>query len=61
VIEREILNAPRIDDLPGAYVPRFYETYRETGNVGPLVYIVDHNRKDLLGLVDIFGRLGDEW
>ena len=61
-IEREVLGIERPDDLPGAYVPPFYEAYQQEGEVGPLTYIIDHNRWDLVGLARIFTRLSaDAW
>ncbi len=56
-IERELLGIVRPDDLPGAYVPPFYEAYQQDGEVGPLTYIIDHNRWDLAGLARIFTHL----
>lgn len=56
-IERELLGIVRPDDLPGAYVPPFYEAYQQEGEVGPLTYIIDHNRWDLAGLGRIFTHL----
>jgi hypothetical protein len=53
-IEREI-------DIPGALVPNFYDTYLTTGNVGPLVAIVEHNKQDLITLGKLFCRLYEEW
>ncbi len=53
-IKREI-------DIPGALVPDFYDTYLKTGNIGPLVAIVEHNRQDLITLGDLFSRLYEEW
>jgi len=60
-IERELCGIVRLNDLPGAYVPAFYEAYMDDGAIGPLTYIVDHNRMDLEGMARIFGRLSDEW
>ncbi len=60
-IEASLLGVERADDLPGSYVPEFYETYRRRGNIGPLVYILEHNRQDLLGLVGMCGQLTVEW
>ena len=34
-------------------VPEFYETYLHTGNPGPLVPIVEHNRKDVTSLAKL--------
>ncbi len=60
-IEREILGVTRPDDLPGSYVPAFYEQYSQENNVGPLCYIIDHNRQDMEGMARIFARLSEEW
>ena len=53
-IERKI-------DIPGAMVPHFYNTYLNTGNVGPLVAIVEHNKQDLITLGNLFSKLYEEW
>lgn len=60
-IESGILGIQREDDLPGMFVPEFYDTYRRKHNIGPLTYILDHNRQDLLGMVGIFSQLTREW
>jgi uncharacterized protein YprB with RNaseH-like and TPR domain len=56
-LEREIFGVIREDDVPGQMVPEFYDTYLKTGNCGPLVPIVTHNRQDVLSLAMIFFRL----
>jgi hypothetical protein len=53
-IKREI-------NIPGALVPKFYETYLRTKNVGPLMAIVEHNKQDLLSLINLFSKLYEEW
>ncbi|HYA32935.1 MAG TPA: ribonuclease H-like domain-containing protein [Candidatus Bathyarchaeia archaeon] len=55
-IERQVTGA-RESDISSALVPEFYETYLRTGNVGPLIGIVDHNRQDLIALAHIFSTL----
>ncbi len=60
-IEREILGVIRPDDLPGSFVPAFYEQYSQDNNVGPLCYVIDHNRQDMEGMARIFARLSEEW
>ena len=59
-LEREILHIHREDDIPGQIVPEFYETYLRTGNCGPLVPIVKHNRQDIISLVLLFFHLRGE-
>lgn len=53
-IEQYLLGTGRDDDIPGAMVPEFYETFMTTGNPGPLVPIVAHNRQDLVSLARLF-------
>lgn len=59
-LEREILSIGRKDDIPGQMVPEFYETYLRTGNIGPLVPIVEHNRQDVHSLALLFFHLLEE-
>ncbi len=59
-LEREILGIHREDDIPGQMVPEFYETYLRTGNCGPLVPIVEHNRQDIISLALLFFHLMGE-
>jgi hypothetical protein len=54
VLERELLGVRREDDIPGAMVPEFYETYLRTGNCGPLVPVVEHNLQDVVSLARLF-------
>jgi uncharacterized protein YprB with RNaseH-like and TPR domain len=59
-LEREILGIRRDDDIPGQMVPEFYESYLRSGNVGPLVPIVEHNRQDIISLALLFSHLLEE-
>jgi uncharacterized protein YprB with RNaseH-like and TPR domain len=59
-IEQQILGCARTGDVPGAMVPEFYETYLKTNNPGPLVPIVDHNRRDVVALARIYLQLLDD-
>lgn len=54
LLEKEILGVRRTDDVPGQMVPEFYETYLRTGNCGPLVPVVEHNRQDVVSLARLF-------
>ncbi len=60
-LEKEILGVQRTDDVPGQLVPEFYETYLRTGNFGPLVPIVDHNRQDIVSLARLFFHLLEDF
>jgi uncharacterized protein YprB with RNaseH-like and TPR domain len=59
-IEKHIFGEDRNDDVPGAMVPDFYETYLSTGNPGPLVPVIEHNRQDIITLAKLFARLCEE-
>ncbi len=41
-------------------VPEFYEAYLRTGNPGPLVPIVEHNRQDVVSLARLFALLSED-
>jgi uncharacterized protein len=56
-LEKAILGVERTEDIPGQMVPEFYETYLRTGNCGPLVPVVEHNRQDVLSLALLFIHL----
>jgi uncharacterized protein len=56
-LEKEILGVERSGDIPGQMVPEFYEMYLKTGNCGPLIPIVEHNRQDVVSLALLFFRL----
>lgn len=56
-IERRFLGIERDVDIPGMLVPEWYVRYRETGNCGPLVPIVTHNRQDIASLIHLLTLL----
>lgn len=57
----QYLDIGRGINIPGSLVPDFYDTYLKTGNVGPLVAIVEHNKQDLVTLATLFSKLYEEW
>ena len=59
-LEKYLFGMERHGDVPSSKVPSFYKTYLETGNIGPLVPIVEHNREDVVTLVKLLSRLYDE-
>jgi len=61
VLESEILGIGRNDDIPGQMVPEFYETYLRTGNCGPLVPIINHNKQDVVSLALLFFHLLEDF
>jgi hypothetical protein len=56
-LEKYFFGVERCDDVPSSKVPDFYLTYRETGNIGPLVPIIEHNREDVVTLARILSLL----
>ena len=59
-IEKEIFGIERENDVPGQFVPGFYNTYLKNSNLGPLVPIVEHNREDIVSLVSFLMKMYDE-
>jgi uncharacterized protein YprB with RNaseH-like and TPR domain len=53
-LERHLFGIERCDDIPSAMVPEFYEAFLTSGNPGPLVPIIMHNRQDLVSLARLF-------
>jgi uncharacterized protein YprB with RNaseH-like and TPR domain len=59
-LEEYLFGVKRENDVPSALIPQFYETYRETKNVGPLIPIIEHNKLDITTLAHIFSELYEE-
>ncbi|WP_088538388.1 ribonuclease H-like domain-containing protein [Methanobrevibacter sp. 87.7] len=56
-VESYICGFERFNDVPGQYIPSYYEDYVSRKNIGPLVPIVRHNRLDVKSLADFFLRI----
>lgn len=56
-LEKHLFDIEREDDIPSGLVPVFYETYTKTGNNGPLIPIITHNKQDIITLALIFSTL----
>lgn len=56
MVEAYILDCGRDHDLPGSLVPLYYQQYQKTGDTGPLVPIVEHNRQDVLSLALLLAK-----
>ncbi|BDZ68384.1 ribonuclease H-like domain-containing protein [Methanobacterium ferruginis] len=56
-LEKYLFDLERYDDVPSSLVPDFYLTYLKTGNIGPLVPIIEHNREDVVTLAKILSLL----
>ncbi len=55
-LERAGLGVERIDDLPGADVPKAWSNWLSAGDAGPLRRAVEHNRLDLITLAVLLER-----
>ena len=55
-LEREGLGVERVDDLPGADVPKAWSHWLSAGDAGPLRRAVEHNRLDLITLAVLLER-----
>ncbi|QHN08067.1 ribonuclease H-like domain-containing protein [Methanothermobacter sp. THM-2] len=56
-VESHILGVERDLDIPGACVPDYYHTYLSTGNPGPLVPVVEHNREDIINMALLLSHI----
>ena len=56
-LETQVLGIERTGDVPSAQVPEYYAAFLETGNPGPLVPIIEHNRQDIITLGHLLNRL----
>ena len=56
-LETRVLGIERSGDVPSAQVPEYYTAFLETGNPGPLVPIIEHNRQDIISLGHLLDRL----
>ena len=59
-LEKYLFNMQRHEDVPSSQVPAFYKKYLKTGNIGPLVPIVEHNKQDVITLARILSKLQEE-
>lgn len=56
-IEREIFGIERQGDVPGQYIPGYYDTYLERNNIGPVVPIIEHNAQDIISLASFLEKM----
>lgn len=59
-LEKYLFNLQRGEDVPSSQVPSFYKKYLQTGNIGPLIPIVKHNKQDIITLANLLSRLQEE-
>ena len=59
-IEREIFGINRVDDVPGQYIPDYYDTYLSQNNIGPVVPIIEHNCQDIISLASFLEKMYED-
>lgn len=59
-IEKEIFGVERENDVPGQYIPDYYDTYLSKNNIGPIVPIIEHNRQDIVSLASFLEKMYEE-
>ena len=56
-LERQVLGARRVADVPGFEIPARYFQFIRSGDPRPLAAVLEHNRLDLLSLAGLTARL----
>ena len=59
-IEKYKFGLERVDDVPGQYIPGYYNAYLSQNNIGPMIPIIEHNRQDIVSLADFLMKMYDE-
>ena len=59
-IEKEVFGIERENDVPGQYIPGYYDTYLSQNNIGPIVPIIEHNRQDIVSLASFLMKMYEE-
>jgi len=57
IVEKEILEIERVDDIPGYLAPMIYFDFVERKNPEGMLGIIKHNEKDILSLVTLYTHL----
>ena len=56
-IEKELFGLERVGDVPGQYIPGYYDTYLKEDNIGPVVPIIEHNAQDIISLASFLDKM----
>jgi uncharacterized protein YprB with RNaseH-like and TPR domain len=56
-LEDRVLLRPRIGDIPSSDVPDLFHHFIRTGNAAPLRPVLEHNRIDLVSVIELLVRL----
>lgn len=56
-IEQELFNIKRDEDVPGQYIPGYWDSYLQNNNIGPVVPIIEHNAQDIISLASFLDKM----
>ncbi|WP_292884856.1 ribonuclease H-like domain-containing protein [Methanobrevibacter sp. UBA212] len=56
-IEKELFGINRVGDVPGQYIPGYFDAYLEENNIGPVVPIIEHNAQDIISLASFLDKM----
>lgn len=59
-IEKELFGIERQGDVPGQFIPGYYNTYISQDNIGPVVPIIEHNRQDIVSLAYFLEKMYED-
>ena len=59
-IEKEIFGIEREEDVPGQYIPGYYDAYISQKNIGPVVPIIEHNAQDIISLASFLNKMYED-
>ena len=59
-IEREIFGIEREEDVPGQYIPGYYDAYLSQNNIGQVVPIIEHNAQDIISLASFLNKMYED-
>lgn len=57
-LETHLMGIERVGDVGGAEIPPLYFDFLRTGNAGPLLPVIEHNRLDIISLAALALHLG---
>ena len=59
-IEKELFGFDRVGDVPGQYIPGYWDTYFQKDNIGPVVPIIEHNAQDIISLASFLEKMYED-